>query len=87
MASKRPQRPNLTSPMALSWPITQPSLPLSAEFCATYRGLHGGLLHPLDGLPVVDDPHVLPLDHLVEEAAEGLAVLLVLEHRSYSYIG
>ena len=38
-----------------------------------------GVLHPLDGLPVVDYPHVLPLDHLVEEPAEGLAVLLVLK--------
>ena len=45
----------------------------------TYRGLHCGLLHPLDGLPGVDDPDVLPLDHLVQELAEGLAVLLVLE--------
>ena len=45
---------------------------------STYRRLHGGLLHPLDGLPGVDDPDVLPLDHLVEEFAEGLAVFLVL---------
>ena len=52
----------------------------------TYRGLHCGLLHPLDGLPVVDDPDVLPLDHLVQELAEGLAVLLVLEP-SWDQIG
>ena len=49
------------------------------NFVCSYRGLHCGLLHPLDGLPGVDDPDVLPLDHLVEELAEGLAVLLVLE--------
>ena len=52
----------------------------------TYRGLHCGLLHPLDGLPGVDDPDVLPLDHLVQELAEGLAVLLVLEP-SWDQIG
>ena len=55
-----------------------PPHPLDRRVPNTYRGLDSGLLHPLDGLPVVDYPHVLPLDHLVEEAAEGLAVLLVL---------
>ena len=41
--------------------------------------LRGGVLHPLNNLPVGDDPHILPLDHVVQEFPEGSSIFSFFE--------
>ena len=41
---------------------------------ALHLTLWCGVLHPLNHLPVGDNPHILPLDHVVQELTEGSSI-------------